>query len=169
MGISLGNPTSLRGKAHRNCHLGWITALLTRGFPNGSVVKNLPARQETQETWVRSLGQEDPLEREMATCSNILAWKTPHTNRGAKWAIVPRVTKSWTWRSTHCLPAPSGSPPVHKTSPCPQSLWATFLCSIVFFFGGVGGAKIIHLGNTSKRERRTWRKRETMKQAEENF
>ena len=29
------------------------------------------------ETWVRSLGQEDPLEKEMATHSSILAWKTP--------------------------------------------------------------------------------------------
>ena len=39
------------------------------------MVKNLPAMQETQETWVRSLGQEDPLEKEMATHSSILAWK----------------------------------------------------------------------------------------------
>ena len=31
-------------------------------FPSGAVVKNLPAMQETQETWVRSLGQEEPLE-----------------------------------------------------------------------------------------------------------
>ena len=30
------------------------------GFPGGSVVKNLPVMQKTQETWVRSLGQEDP-------------------------------------------------------------------------------------------------------------
>ena len=37
-------------------------------------VKNLPARQETQKTWVHSLGQEDPLEEEMAIYSNILAW-----------------------------------------------------------------------------------------------
>ena len=36
-------------------------------------LKNLPAIQETHETWVRSLGQEDPLEEEMATHSNILA------------------------------------------------------------------------------------------------
>ena len=42
------------------------------GFPGGSVVKNLPAVQETQETWVL-LGQEDPLEEEMATHSSILA------------------------------------------------------------------------------------------------
>jgi len=42
-------------------------------------VKNLPAMQKTQETPVRSLGQEDPLEEEMATCSSILAWRIPWT------------------------------------------------------------------------------------------
>jgi len=36
------------------------------------LVKNLPAMQETQETWVQSLGQEDSLEKEMATHSSIL-------------------------------------------------------------------------------------------------
>ena len=38
------------------------------------MVKNLP---EMQGTWVRSLGQEDPLEEEMATHSSILAWRIP--------------------------------------------------------------------------------------------
>ena len=38
------------------------------------MVKNLPAKQET---WVQSLGQEDPLEKETATHSSILAWKIP--------------------------------------------------------------------------------------------
>ena len=42
------------------------------GFPGGSVVKNVLAMQET---WVRFLGQEDPLEQEMATHSRILAGK----------------------------------------------------------------------------------------------
>ena len=41
-----------------------------KGFPDGSVVKKLPAKQET---WVGSLGQEDPLEKEMVTYSSILA------------------------------------------------------------------------------------------------
>ena len=45
-------------------------------FPSGSAVKNLPAMQET---WVRSLGQKDPLEEEIATHSNILAWKISWT------------------------------------------------------------------------------------------
>ena len=44
------------------------------GFPCGSVVKNLPAKWETQ---VRSLDQEDPLEKVMATHSSILAWEIP--------------------------------------------------------------------------------------------
>ena len=35
--------------------------------------------QEMQEPWVRSLGQEDPLEKEMATHSNVLAWRIPWT------------------------------------------------------------------------------------------
>ena len=39
-------------------------------------VKNLPAMQETQ---VQSLGQEDPVEKEMATHTNIFAWKIPWT------------------------------------------------------------------------------------------
>ena len=43
------------------------------------MVKNLPALQETEETLVRSLGQEDPLEEEMATLSSILAGKIPWT------------------------------------------------------------------------------------------
>ena len=46
------------------------------GFPTSSAVKNLHAMQETQETWVQSLGQEDPLEEGMATQSSILAWRT---------------------------------------------------------------------------------------------
>ena len=39
-------------------------------------VKNLPAMQKT---WVQSLGQEDPLQKGMATHSSILAWRIPQT------------------------------------------------------------------------------------------
>ena len=48
------------------------------GFPGGSVVKNLPA---VQEIGVQSLGQEDPLEKEMTTHSSILAWRIPWTEK----------------------------------------------------------------------------------------
>ena len=46
------------------------------GFPGSLVVKNLPEMQETQ---VRSLGREVPLEKTMATHSDILAWRIPWT------------------------------------------------------------------------------------------
>ena len=42
------------------------------------MVKNLPAMQET---WVQSLGTEDPLEKGMATHSSILAWRIPGTEK----------------------------------------------------------------------------------------
>ena len=45
-------------------------------FPGGSVVKSLPVIQDTQ---VQYLGWEDPLEKGMATHSNILAWRIPWT------------------------------------------------------------------------------------------
>ena len=48
-----------------------------------------------QEIQVQSLGQEDPLEKEMTTHSHILAWENP-TDRGAWWATVHGVTKSQT-------------------------------------------------------------------------
>ena len=47
-------------------------------------VKNLPAKQETQETQVQSLGREDPLEEETATHSSILAWEIPWTEKPGK-------------------------------------------------------------------------------------
>ena len=47
-------------------------------FPVAQMVKNLSAMQETQ---VRSLGQEDPLEKGMATHSSILAWRLPWTEQ----------------------------------------------------------------------------------------
>ena len=46
-------------------------------FPDGSLIKNLPASAGAQEMQVQSLGQEDLLEEEMATHSSILALKMP--------------------------------------------------------------------------------------------
>ena len=49
------------------------------GFPGGTVVKNPPANAGDTEDWVRSLAQEDLLAEDMATHSNILAWRIPWT------------------------------------------------------------------------------------------
>ena len=56
------------------------------------IVKSLPAMKET---WVESLGQEDPLEKEMAIHPSILAWKNP-MDGGAWQATVHGFTKSRT-------------------------------------------------------------------------
>ena len=58
------------------------------------LVKNLPA---VQETWVRFLGQEDPLEKEMATHSSILAWRIPWIEDpgGLQSMGLQRVRHSW--------------------------------------------------------------------------
>ena len=63
------------------------------GFPGHSVIKNLPAKQET---WFQSLGWVDPLEEGMATHSTILAWRSP-LDRGAWWVILHGVAKSQTY------------------------------------------------------------------------
>ena len=67
--------------------------VLAQGFPSGSSVKNPPARQEIQ---VRPVGQKDPLEKEMATHSSILAWKIPWMEEPGRRQTVHRVTKSQT-------------------------------------------------------------------------
>ena len=63
-------------------------------------VKN-PAIQETQEICVRSLGQEDPLEEEMATHSSIFAWKIPWTKESS--GLQPRGSQrvGHDWASFH--------------------------------------------------------------------
>ena len=90
------------------------------GLPGGSMVKNLPAMQELQETWVPSLGWEDPLEEGMATHSSILAWRilwreepgrlqsiesqsdmTQATQRAGMQALIPLCINTHTNIHTH--------------------------------------------------------------------
>ena len=56
------------------------------------MVKNLPSMRDT---WVQSLGWEDPLEEGIVTQSSFIAWRIP-MDRGAWWATVHGVAKSWT-------------------------------------------------------------------------
>ena len=66
--------------------------LVLKEFPRGSAVKNLPAKQESQ---VRSLGWEDPLEEGMATHSSIRAWRIPWTEEPGGLQSMGSQ-KSWT-------------------------------------------------------------------------
>ena len=72
-----------------------MIALWLYGFPGGSVVKNPSAKWETR---VQYLGQEDPLEKEMATHSSILVWEIPWTEDPG-WLQSIGSQKSWTWLS----------------------------------------------------------------------
>ena len=61
---------------YTHIHTYIYTYIYICNFPGGSELKNLPVMYEMQ---VQSLGQEDPLEKEMATHSSIVAWETPWT------------------------------------------------------------------------------------------
>ena len=54
----------------------YVFSVATDSSPVAQLVKNLPAMQEM---WVQSLGQENPLEKGMATHSGVLAWEIPWT------------------------------------------------------------------------------------------
>ena len=58
----------------------FASLLFTAIFKASSLVAQTVKRLSTmRKTWVRSLGQEDPLEKEMATHSSVLAWRIPET------------------------------------------------------------------------------------------
>ena len=71
----------------------WASFSSCWASPMAQWVKNPPAMQEIQETWVQSLGWEDPLEKEMATRSSILALK-PHGQRNLE-GYSPCDSKEW--------------------------------------------------------------------------
>ena len=78
---------------------------LFQGFLGSSGVKNPPAMQESH---VRSLGLEDPLEKEMATHSSILAWRTPWTEELGR--LQPR---EWQKSQTRII-ATKKHPPLYQ-------------------------------------------------------
>ena len=78
------DPSSISGQG-KGCLLQYSWASLL-----AQLVKNLPAMRET---WVRLLGQENPLEEGMATHSSIPAWRIP-MDRGAWWAAVRGIAES---------------------------------------------------------------------------
>ena len=64
------------------------------------LVNNLPAMQET---WIRSLGQEDPLEKEMATHSSILAWRIPWTEEPGGLLSIGSHRVGHDWSDLACM------------------------------------------------------------------
>ena len=71
----------------------WLTYIFVRSSLIAQLVKNLLV---VQETWVQSLGGEDPVEKEMATHSSLLAWKIPWTEEsGGFRSMGHRVRHDW--------------------------------------------------------------------------
>ena len=83
-----------KGMKCQSRSLWWIAVKLIHGYGLSPLVKNLPA---VQETWVQSLSWEDPLEKEMATHSSILAWKISWTEEpgGPQSMGSQRVGHDW--------------------------------------------------------------------------
>ena len=80
---------------HTHTHRASLVAQTVKNLPaKKKKKKNLPAMRGT---WVRSLGQEDPLEKEMATRSSILAWRIPWTEKpgGLQSTGSQRVGHDW--------------------------------------------------------------------------
>ena len=70
---------NIRDEMYNVIHIISTAVHSSVAFPGFSVIKNLPAMQEMQETRLRSPGQEDPLEEGMTTHSSFLAWRIPWT------------------------------------------------------------------------------------------
>ena len=83
---ALKEPKSCNESSHLRASVPFRDPLVAQ------MVKNLPVMQET---WVQSLGWEDPLEESMGTHSSILAWRIP-MDRGAWWATDHWVTNTQT-------------------------------------------------------------------------
>ena len=122
-------------------------AIIIGGFPVDSVIKNLPAKQET---WVQSVGREDPLEKQMATHSRILAWEVPWLEELGRLRSMMMQRIRHDFSSVHSLsrvrlfethepqharpPCPSPTARVYPI-PCPLSQWChpAISSSVVFF------------------------------------
>ena len=74
------------------------TLTLKGAFPMSQCIKNLPAMQETQETQVQYLDQENLLEKEIATRSSIVAWEIPWTKAGG---LQSRQNRVYNWLQFH--------------------------------------------------------------------
>ena len=97
------------------------------GFPGGSVVKNAPAMQETR---VQSLGQEDPLEQEVATHSRILAWEIPWTEEPDGLQTMGSQTTGYNWVTTEAPVLRCVYDPNQLIPPAPH---LSLLAAVTFF------------------------------------
>ena len=111
-------------------HIGLGPPFL-QGFPGGSAVKNLPA-MAMQEMRVWSLGHEDPLKKEMAIQSSILAWKS-HRQRSLM-GYSPWGLKNWTQLSNETMTNPSFWPHIIIITPLNTLSHLSPLFILIFYY-----------------------------------
>ena len=128
------------------------------------VVKNLPTNPGDQETWVRSLGREDPLEKEMSTHSSILSWRIP-------WAEDPgglqsmgsqRVRHDWATSLSFTL---SGTNQPKGRNICSGGKKGGLLQKGMYFTAHAAGSRLPIMKEASLRSKPRGRKREEPKEA----
>ena len=136
-GLTLTNPGQFK-----RASLMWASLVAQR-------VKHLPAMWEA---WVRSLGQEDPLEKEMATHSSILAWRMPWTEEpgGLQSTGLQRVRHDWAtslsffssrgrcWSATNVMVAQNGWSWLEELGCSFFWCWPSFLICLGFWFFSTG-------------------------------
>ena len=107
----------------------WSTIWVLCASLVAQMVKNLPTLQET---WVQSLGWEDPLEKWMPTHSNILAWRIPWTKEpgGLQSLASQRVRHNWATKWAHtCTHTHTPTPtPTHTHT----QVWVLYLSPNLF-------------------------------------
>ena len=100
--INMGITFTILKLYHSNLNMCQLN--LNKGAPPvAQRYKSLPAMQETLETWVQSLGQEDPLEKEMATHPSSLAWKIPWTEEPGGLLSMESERVRHDWAAKHNL------------------------------------------------------------------
>ena len=117
-----------------------ITQLTQRASLVAQMVKNLPA---IQETWVRFLGWEDPLEKGMATHSSILTWRNPWTEEpgGLQSMELQRVRHNWATNTHIHTPGSASLQRLHfqqRQDSCQQLQQPTFSDLMLSFFSTFG-------------------------------
>ena len=118
---------SARGRKESDTPKPPTLTYLSKASPMAQRVKNLPTRQEMQETWVWSLVWEDLLEKEIATHSSILAWKTPRKVEPGRLQSMGSQRVGDNWMTEHkCLKKINwGKFPSHDLGSNPKCLDAT--------------------------------------------
>ena len=115
------NGAELLWRQHKS-HMSLYGEQYVWSFLVAKTIKNLPAMQET---WVRSLGQKDPLGKGMATHSSILTWRIPWTEEpGGLLSMGSQSQTGPKWLSIHACTTPTHTSRSKSNTSCVKYFWS---------------------------------------------